>query len=157
MEDRETLVFGFVDDVYVLLLRGDRVDEQDWQLAIDEALFAPRMTRLLLVARSIVPDVGQRYDLGRLHEKHRIKAALVSDAPTIRRVVTALKWSGMEAEGFRMDELDAMLAFLGCPSLRARISSALGPYLDRSWLHEVAASSPVAVKARPTAAHRGIA
>jgi hypothetical protein len=158
MEDRETLVYGFVDDVYVILHRGDRVDEREWQLCIDGALYSASAPRVLLVAGDLMPDVGQRYDLGRLHEKHGgIKAALVSDSPSIRRVVTALKWSGIEAESFRMDDLDGVLAFLARPSLRARLSSALGPYLDRSWLHEVGApASPSLPRARQSAAHRGI-
>jgi hypothetical protein len=157
MEDRETLVYGFVDDVYVILHRADRIDEHEWQLCIDGALYAASVARLLFVAANLMPDVGQRYDLGRLHEKHGTKGALLSDSPSIRRVVTALKWSGMEAECFRMDDLDGVLAFLSRPSLRARLSSALGPYLDRSWLHEVSAPGPVGLhRARQSAAHRGV-
>lgn len=156
MEDRETLVYGFVDDVYVILHRGDRVDEREWQLCVDGAFYAASVSRVLFVAANLMPDVGQRYDLGRLHDKHGLKAALLSDSPSIRRVVTALKWSGIEAEGFRMDDLDGVLAFLGRPTLRARLSSALGPYLERSWLQEIGAPSPGLPRPRQSSAHRGI-
>jgi hypothetical protein len=156
MEDRETLVYGFVDDVYVAIHRGSPVDEREWQLCIDGALYASQVPRLLLVAGDLMPDVGQRFDLSRLHEKHRTKMALLSDSNASPRVVTALKWSGIEAEGFRIDALDDMLAFLGRPAMRARLSSALGPYLDRSWLQEIAAPTFVSPKPRQTATHRGI-
>lgn len=157
MEDRATLVYGFVDDVYVVLQRGDRIDERDWQLCVDGAFYAASTARVLLVAGNLMPDVGQRYDLGRVNEKHgALKVALLSDSPSIRRVVTALKWSGIEAESFRMDDIDGPLAFLVRPTLRARISSALGPYLERSWLHDMAVPSPGAARARQSAAHRGI-
>jgi hypothetical protein len=157
MEDRETLVYGLVDDVFVVLQRGDRIDERDWQVCVDEALYAASAARVLLVAGDLMPDVGQRYDLGRLNDKHGvIKVALLSDSPSIRRVVTALKWSGIEAESFRMDDIDGPLAFLARPTLRARLSSALGPYLERSWLHDMAVPGPVSARARQSAAHRGI-
>jgi len=158
MEDRETLVYGFVDDVYVVIHRGSSIDEREWKLCLDGAIYASQVQRMLLVAGELMPDVAQRFDLGRLHEKHRTKMALLSDSPAIRRVVTALKWSGIESEGFRMDDLDGMLGFLARPALRARLSSALGPYLDRSWLHEVSAGAPtvMSTKSRASAAHRGI-
>jgi hypothetical protein len=153
MEDRETLAYGFVDDVYVIIHRGGHIDERDWQLCIDGALFASQVPRLL-VAGDLVPDVGQRYDLGRVHEKHGTRVALLSDSPLVQRVVTALKWAGIEAEGFRIDALDEMLAFMGRPAQRARLSSALGPYLDRSWLHELAVPAVGSARARQSAAHR---
>jgi hypothetical protein len=157
MEDRETLVFGFVDDVYVVIHRGaSQVDEGEWQICLDGAMHAAQVPRLLLVAGDLMPDVGQRFDLGRLHEKHGTKVAILSDSSAVRRVVTALKWSGIETDGFRIDDLDGMLAFLGRPALRARLSSALGPYLERSWLHETAAPSVPATRPRHSAAHRGI-
>lgn len=156
MEDRETLVYGFVDDIYVVIHRGSPVDEREWKLCLDGALYASQVPRLVLVAGDLMPDVGQRFDLSRLHEKHATKMALLSDSSAIRRVVTALKWSGIEAEGFRIDDLDGMLGYLGRPAMRARLSSALGPYLDRSWLHEVATPTVVPVKSRHSAAHRGI-
>jgi len=136
MEDRETLTYGFVDDVYVIIHRGERVDESEWQACMRDAMHASQTSRLLLVAGDLMPDVGQRYDLGTLHEKHHTKVALLSDCPTRARVITALKWSGIEAEAFGVDDLDSVLGFLGRPSMRARLSSALGPYLDRSWLCE---------------------
>jgi hypothetical protein len=154
MEDLETLVYGFVDDVYVVIHRSDRVDERDWQSCIDAALYASQVSRLLLVAGDLMPDVGQRHDLGRLHEKHATKVAMLSDASATRRVVTALKWSGIEAEGFRIDDLDGVLAFFSRPILRARLSSALGPYLDRSWLHEVVAPRAATDRSRNTSLHR---
>jgi len=157
MEDRETLSYGFVDDVYVVIHRGSPVDEREWQLCLDGALYASQVPRLLFVAGDLMPDVAQRFDLSRLHDKHATKMALLSDAPTIRRVVTALKWSGITAEGFRIDALDDMLVFLGRPAMRARLSSALGPYLDRSWLQEISAPTmPTTMKSRQSAAHRGI-
>lgn len=155
MEDRETLAYGFVDDVYVVIHRGKQVDEREWQLCLDSALYASQAPRLLLVAGDLMPDVAQRFDLGRLHEKHGTKVALLSDSPAIGRVVTALKWSGIEAEGFRIDDLDGMLVFMTRPTLRARLSSALGPYLDRSWLHETAAPTVSSTRSRQSAAHRG--
>lgn len=156
MEDRETLAYGFVDDVYVVIHRGTQVDEREWQLCLDGALYAPQAPRLLLVAGDLMPDVAQRFDLSRLHEKHGTKVALLSDSPALRRVVTALKWSGIEAEGFRIDDLDGMLVFMTRPTLRARLSSALGPYLDRSWLHETAAPTVSSARGRQSAAHRGV-
>lgn len=155
MEDRETLVFGFVDDVYVVIHRAEKIDEQEWLFCFETALFSSQVPRLLLVAGDVMPDVGQRFDLGRLHEKHSTKVALLTDSPSVRRVITALKWSGIEADGFRIDDLDGMLAFLGRPGLRARLSSALGPYLERSWLHESATPS-APLRSRHSAAHRGI-
>lgn len=155
MEDRETLAYGFVDDVYVVIHRGTQVDEREWQLCLDGALYASQVPRLLLVAGDLMPDVAQRFDLSRLHEKHGTKVALLSDSPAIRRVVTALKWSGIEAEGFLIDDLDGMLVFMARPTLRARLSSALGPYLDRSWLHEAAAPAVSSTRSRQSAAHRG--
>jgi len=153
MEDRETLVYGFVDDVYVIIHRGERVDERDWQLCVDGAFYGSQAPRVLLVAGDLMPDVGQRHDLGRLHEKHGgIKVALLSDSPAIRRVATALKWSGIESECFGMDDLDGVLAFLSRTAARARISSALGPYLDRSWLHE--AGAPTTVRPRQSSVQR---
>lgn len=156
MEDRETLVYGFVDDVYVIIHRGAQVDEREWQLCLDGALYSSQVPRLLLVAGDLMPDVAQRFDLSRLHEKHGTKMALLSDSPAIRRVVTALKWSGIESEGFRIDDLDGMLVFLSRPGLRARLSSALGPYLERSWLHETGAPTLASTRARQSAAHRGV-
>jgi hypothetical protein len=155
MEDRETLVYGFVDDVYVVIHRGSPIDEREWKLCLDGALYASQVQRLLLVAGDLMPDVAQRFDLSKLHEKHGTKVALLSDSPAIRRVVTALKWSGIEAESFRIADLDGMLVFLSRPAMRARLSSALGPYLDRSWLQEVAAPV-VSTRSRQTATHRGI-
>ena len=157
MEDCETLAYGFVEDVYVVIHRGKQVDERDWQACLDGALYAPQVPRLLLVAGDLMPDVGQRFDLSRVHEKHGTKVALLTDSSASRRVVTALKWSGMEAESFRIDDLDGMLVFLSRPALRARLSSALGPYLDRSWLQEVGgpSASPPS-RGRQSAAHRGI-
>ena len=161
MEDRETIVHGFVDDVYVVIHRAAQVDESEWQLCLEEALHSSQVPRLLLVAGDLMPDVGQRFDLGRLHEKHRTKVAILSDSSAVRRVVTALKWSGIEADGFRIEDLDGMLTFFGRPALRARISSALGPYLERSWLHDApgAPATPTMgtpTRARHSAAHRGI-
>ena len=48
MEDRETLVFGFVDDVYVVIHRAARVDEQEWQLCLEDAMCSSQVPRLLL-------------------------------------------------------------------------------------------------------------
>jgi hypothetical protein len=154
MEDRDTIAYGFVDDVYVIIHRGERVDEREWQTCIDGAMYAPQVARLLLVASDLMPDVGQRHDLAKLHEKHATKVAMLSDSSATRRVITALKWSGIEAESFRIDDLDGMLAFIGRPTLRARLSSALGPYLDRSWLHDTAAPSVGSERPRISAAHR---
>jgi hypothetical protein len=156
MEDRETLAFGFVDDVYVVIHRGSRVAEDEWQHCLEDALYSSQVPRLLFVAGDLMPDVAQRCDLARLHERHATRVALLSDGSSVQRVVTALKWSGIEADGFRMDDLDGMLTFLGRPTLRARLSSALGPYLERSWLHENAIPSPTPMRARQSAAHRGI-
>lgn len=156
MEDRETLVYGFIDDVYVVLHRGRKVDERDWQAAINGAIFAAQVPRLLFVAGDLMPDVGQRFDLSRLQEKHATKMALMSDSSAIGRVVTALKWSGIEADGFSMDDLVGVLQFLACPTSRARMSSALGPYLDRSWKHEVDAPGVRSAGSRASAAHRNL-
>lgn len=136
MEDRQTLAYGFVDDVYVIIHREDRVDESDWQACVRELTYAKDASRILLVARDLMPDVGQRYDLGTLQEKRPLKLALLSDAASASRVVTALKWSGIRAATFGLADLDGVLAFLGRPTMRARLSSALGPYLDRSWVHD---------------------
>ncbi len=141
VEDRETLVYGFVDDVFIVLHRSEQIDEAEWQACINTAIFATQAPRLLVVAGDSMPDVGQRFDIGRLHEKHETKVALLSDSAATGRVVTALKWSGIEAESFRMDDLLGVLKFFGRAALWARVSSALGPYLDRSWRHELDASS----------------
>ncbi|MCX4246178.1 hypothetical protein [Paraliomyxa miuraensis] len=146
MEDRETLAFGFVDDVFVVIHLGDRVDEREWQACMQDLTHSAHTSRVLLVARDLMPDVGQRYDLGALQEKRSLKVALLSDATACARVATALKWSGIAADGFRLDDLDGVLVFLGRPSLRARLSSALGPYLDRSWQHDPSLYAPVAVE-----------
>ena len=156
MEDRETLVYGFIDDVYVILHRGRDIEERDWQSCINGAIFAAQVPRLLLVAGNQMPDVGQRFDLAQLKEKHDTTMALMSDSSAIGRVVTALKWSGIEAEGFLMDDLVGVLQFLGCPSQRARMSSSLGPYLDRSWKHEADSPSVRSAGSRASAAHRNL-
>jgi hypothetical protein len=154
MEDRDTIAYGFIDDVFVVIHRGERVDEREWQACLDTAMYAAQVPRLVLVARDLMPDVGQRYDLAKLHEKHSTKVAMLSDSSATRRVVTALKWSGITAESFRIDDLDDMLVFIGRPTLRARLSSALGPYLERSWLIEPAAPSVSTDRTRHSAAHR---
>lgn len=145
MEDRETLAYGFVDDIFVIIHLVDRVDEREWEMCMRELTFSTQTSRVLLVAGNLMPDVGQRYDLGTLQEKRPIKVAMLSDEATSVRVVTALKWSGIAADAFGIDDLDGVLVFFGRPSMRARLSSALGPYLDRSWQHDPALYSAQAV------------
>lgn len=145
MEDRETLAYGFIDDVFVIIHLGHQVDEHEWQHCVRELTYSAQTSRVLLVAGNLMPDVGQRYDLGALQEKRPIKVAILSDQPARGRVVTALKWSGISSDGFGIDDLDGVLVFFGRPSLRARLSSVLGPYLDRSWEHDPALYSAQAI------------
>lgn len=134
VEDRETIAFGVTEDIFFVVFRRDHVDEREWRACMREAMRARQTPRMLLVPVEFLPDVGLRHDLVMLHEKHRTRLAVMSDLPATDRVVTALKWAGMKAEGFRLDDLDGMLAFLERTASRARVSSTLGPYLDRSWL-----------------------
>ncbi|MCA9708926.1 MAG: hypothetical protein KDK70_23980, partial [Myxococcales bacterium] len=129
MEDRETLAYGPVGDVFVIILRGDQTHEPEWRACMLEAMRTKGLSRVLLVPGDALPDVGQRHDLVELHEKHALRLAVLSDLTATDRVVTALRWGGMEAEGFGTDDLDGMLAFLDRPYVRARMSSVLGPYL----------------------------
>ncbi|MCA9654841.1 MAG: hypothetical protein H6712_26240 [Myxococcales bacterium] len=123
-----------MDDVFVVLHRGDAIDERDWGMFVSEARFSRKLPMMLIVPGRAMPDVSQRYDLIELHEKHHMKVAVLSDSKAVLRVVTALKWAGVEAKGFAVDDLDGTLAFLERRHLWARVSSALGPYLERSWL-----------------------
>lgn len=134
VEDRETIAYGLLEDIFVIVSRYERVDEREWQACIREAIRMRRNDRVLLVPVTVLPDVGRRHDLVQLHEKHGPKLAVMSDLPATHRVVTVLKWAGMNAEGFSVDDLDGMLAFFDRTGVRARMSSTLGPYLDRSWL-----------------------
>lgn len=140
------MAFGFVDDVFVVIHRDGVIAPNDWGMFINEARFARKVPRMLLVPGTAMPDVSQRHDLIELHEKHGMKLAVLSDSEATLRVVTALKWAGIEAKGFPLDDLDGTLAFLERCHLWARVSSALGPYLERSWmpdpslLHDVRAA-----------------
>jgi len=142
MEDRDTITFGLVEDVFVLIHRHEQVDEREWQDCIREAKRSKSLSRLLLVPGPALPDVGRRYDIVELHEEHGMRVAVLSDLSATGRVVTALKWAGIEAEGFGIDDLDGMLTFLERTYIRARMSSMLGPYLERSWLQDIASFTP---------------
>lgn len=133
MEDRETIAYGQVGDILVVVLRGNHTHEYEWRGFVREAMRSRDLKLMLLVPGDELPDVGRRHDIVELHEKHGLKVAVFSDLTATDRVVTALRWAGMEAEGFPTDDLDGMLGFLDRPYLRPRISSTLGPYLDRSW------------------------
>jgi len=137
MEDRDTIAYGFVEDVFVLVHRTDHIDDRDWQICMSEARRSKNLECMLLVPGKVLPDVGLRYDIVELYEKQNMRMALLSDLPQTDRVVTALKWGGIEVEGFAVEDLDGMLAFLARPHIRARISSVLGPYLERSWLQDI--------------------
>lgn len=136
MEDFQSIAYGFVDEIFVVIHRSDTIDERDWRRLIGEARGSRRPSLMLLVLDSGMPDVSQRYDLIELHEEHAMKVAMLSDSEVVHRVVTALKWAGVDAKGFPMDDLDGVLAFFERRQLWARLSSALGPYLERSWLRD---------------------
>jgi hypothetical protein len=133
MEDRDTIAYGTVEDIFIIVLVEDHVDERDWRGCIGDAMRCKKLERLLLVPIRTLPDVGMRHDIVELHEKHGMKVAVLSDLDATDRVVTALKWGGIEVDGFGTDDLDGMLAFFDRMPIRARMSSRLGPYLDRSW------------------------
>lgn len=123
-----------VDDIFVVVLRTEELNEHEWRGCMLEAMRSRQLPRMLLVSIAVLPDVGRRYDIAEIHGKHGTRLAILSDLTATDRVVTALKWAGMETEGFTTDDLDGMLTFLDRANIRARMSSMLGPYLDRSWL-----------------------
>ena len=104
VEDLQSIAYGFVDDVFVVLHRGDAIDERDWGMFVSEARFSRKLPMMLIVPGRAMPDVSQRYDLIELHEKHHMKVAVLSDSKAVLRVVTALKWAGVEAKGFGPDQ-----------------------------------------------------
>ncbi|MEX1364957.1 MAG: hypothetical protein AB1Z98_17645 [Nannocystaceae bacterium] len=148
MEDWSSLSFGFVDDVFVVIHRAETIDEREWGLCLSEARLAKPLPPILIVPCTVMPNVSQRHDLAELMQRgdpggseQPMKLAMLSDSDAMPRVVTALKWGGIDAKGFAEEDLDGMLAFLERMPIRARMSSALGPYLERSWLHDVPAAA----------------
>ena len=152
MDDRETLAFGFVDEVFVVLHSSDEIAERDWRACVDQALSAAEVPAIVWVTNKAAPDVTQRHDLISIFEKHGSTVAIMSDDPLADRAVTALGWAGMTVKRFAEDDLDGMLAFLEHTALRARVASAIGPYLDRIWLVQAPAPEPTR-SARPTRSH----
>lgn len=137
VEDRESIAYGLVDDLFIVIHLGGEVDENDWRVCFSDFKRAKSEPAMLIVPGEVLPNIMQRHDLVELHETRPMKVAVLSDLTATPRVVTALKWAGIDAAGFAIDDLDGMLAFLEHSAGRARISSAIGPYLERSWLADV--------------------
>ncbi|MEM7158067.1 MAG: hypothetical protein AAF799_34820 [Myxococcota bacterium] len=136
VEDLATISFGFVDDVFVIVHRAETIDDFDWGRCLREARSARELPCIVIAPGDSPPNVSHRYDLCELNERQELplKVALLSGSTTGQRVATALKWGGVEAGCFEVEDLDGMLGFLDRLGSRARMSSALGPYLERSWL-----------------------
>lgn len=133
MEVLQTLAFGFVGDVYIVVHKAPRVDPAEWKVFSEHLLSRATVNLMLVVAGDAKLDADQRFAVRDAYAKYNMRIGVLADSKVARGIMTAFSWFNVDVKGFPTKDFSGLLVYLGRETLREQLSEAIAPYLQPGW------------------------
>jgi len=112
----DTLTFEEVSGYFVVAQGQRPATATQWAELCGALARARQQVRGLLVySAGGAPDVHQRSELARIHQRSPFRVAVLSDSAVVRGAITALRWLDVEAKSFPPNDGDLALDWLFAP------------------------------------------
>lgn len=131
VERRKNMMWELVDDLLYVIHDTEAIDPDAWRdfLAYVDAL--PRLDGILVFGPQVKPDAAQRNDVRMIYQRFGTKLAVITHSKVTMGVLSAIRWFGVAARGFRVDQLEQAHVFLGREDMTEVGLRLLAPYLDQ--------------------------
>lgn len=136
MQVLDTIAFGFVEDMYVIVHRAEHVVDEDWKPFVADVSAAEAMPRMLVIAGPGKLDPDQRHFVREIYDRFSMRIGVLADSRLARGVLTALSWFGVEAKAFPAHDLAGVLSYLERDQLRAKAVAELSACMSPGWLEK---------------------
>jgi hypothetical protein len=113
---KKNLVFSMVENVLLILCTEESATDEEFR-EVCNALGAMDFERgrTLIITAGGGPTITQRNELSRMAKGRTMKSAVVSDAPAVRGIVTAVSWINRSLKAFPTRALEDAFRYIDLP------------------------------------------